>query len=95
MLKIIDGDKFYSHEIDNNKEMQQKILQLSDDIQKYFNVSNWSSFKKSIKLDDCTRTISIIKSVLKMMGIKFQSKTYAYKLKVGYIHTTEYDIIRK
>lgn len=91
-ILVITGTTFHTHDIDTNLDKQQKILELEPQIKQYFNVSNWSAFKNTKQLGDGKRPISIVKSVLKDMGIEYQNRSYVLKQDRGFINTTEYVI---
>lgn len=91
-LLLITGYTFHTHDIETNLDKQRKILELEPLIKQYFNVSNWSAFKNTKQLADVKRPISIVKSVLKDIGIEYQSKSYVLKQDRGFINTTEYVI---
>lgn len=67
ILKINnETNYFYLYDIDNDVNMQQNIINLKDDIKKYFSCSQWTCFKeKNIKREYLT----IIKCVFKYTGI--------------------------
>ena len=66
IIGITDTNKrFYSHEIED-----EKVLELLEDILKYFSVSNWGMFKKKKTNNICG--LSLIKSVLKAMDVKLE-----------------------
>ena len=91
-ILLITGMTFHTHEIDTNLNKQTEILELEPQIKQYFNVSNWSAFKNTKQLGDGKRPISIVKSVLKDMGIEYQNKSYVLKQDRGFVNTTEYVI---
>ena len=86
----IVGTHFYSHNIDANQEKQLKILALDDDIKKYFSVSNWSAYKPNFSVNK--RPLSIVRSVLKDMGIKYKSRPDVIRTEGKQTTTTEYVI---
>jgi len=90
-LISIVGTTFFSHEIDMDIEKQNKILEMDEDIKKYFNVSNWCAYKIGKNLKKENRPISIVKSILKDMNIEYTSKTYLLKQQQP-ICTTEYNV---
>jgi hypothetical protein len=70
ILEITDINKQFSlKELDNNIEKQQKILQLEEEIKKYFVCSRWCYFSQK-----CTglkrNYLSLIKSIFKALNIK-------------------------
>ena len=65
--------------LDEDTDMQQKIIELIPDIKKYFVCSRWSYF--SNQHTDFKRSyLSLIKSVLKSMDINIKSKIITRKL---------------
>ena len=52
---------------------QESILDLENQIRKYFNTGNWSVFKKGVEVNKCY--ISIIKNVMKNVGITIINST--------------------
>ena len=87
---MLVGTHFYSHEIDANQELQTKVLALDDDIRKYFSVSNWSAYKPNFSVSK--RPLSIIRSVLKDMNIKYKSRPDIIRSENKQTTTTEYTI---
>lgn len=59
----------YPHLIDENKQKQ--ILELEDDVKKYFKYGNWAYFSKAF--DPNRPYISFIRSIYKDMGFKLIS----------------------
>jgi len=86
----ITGTQFVAHEFDADIEKQNKILELDNDIKKYFSVSNWGAYKTGIKITK--RPISIIKSVLKDMNIELISKITMIRKNNKTTSLTEYMI---
>jgi len=91
--KIINvvGTRFLSHEFDQDKEKHNKILELDNDIKKYFNVSNWGAYKPTITIGK--RPISIVKSVIKDMNVEMNSRTYIVRKDDKSTTETEYNIV--
>ena len=80
IIKINNSNlTFYSHELDKNIEGQQEILNMIPDIEKYFKVSSWASFQSNKNVS--RKYLSIVKSILKDMDIKFN--TCQVKMKVN------------
>ncbi len=76
MFEIVglnDKNYFYSTDINNSNEIQTQILDMSDDIKKYYATSSWSVFKNSIDVENVA--LSIIKSLLKENNISYVSTT--------------------
>jgi hypothetical protein len=68
-IGLSDTQKFfYLYDIDNNKEMQKKVLDMSADARQYFNSAGWGLFSK----DNIHRPyMSLIRCALKDMGVKY------------------------
>ena len=69
ILGITEENKtFYMYDIDNNEEIQNKILKLKDAAKLYFNAGNWAIFlKENVKKPH----MSLLKCILKDMGHEF------------------------
>jgi hypothetical protein len=89
-LIAIVGIHFYSHEIDEKKQKQ--ILELDEDIKKYFSVSNWSCYKPKLELHK--RPLSMVRSLLHDMNIEYTSRPDVLRNNnnVKQITTTEYNV---
>jgi coenzyme F420-reducing hydrogenase delta subunit len=82
---------FYSHIIDENKEIQDEVYKLDDEIKRIFQVSAWSAYKPgNEKLE--RRYLSIIKSVLKATGVQYTSASLKMNYNGNTINTTLYTI---
>ena len=64
---------FRSHEIDFSNDIDQLIEELEPVIQQYFNVSSWTAYKSNNVVNK--RSLSIVRSILKDMNVKFTSAT--------------------
>jgi hypothetical protein len=64
---------FRSHEVDISEEIDQSIIEIEDEIQQYFNVSSWTAYKSNNMVNK--RALSIIRSILKDMNIKYTRAT--------------------
>lgn len=83
---------FYSHVLDNNISAQNEILNLLDNIAKYFSISMWPAYKPDKVMTK--KYLSIIKSVLKDMNIKFTTMNSKIKNdKNVRVNTTLYTLI--
>jgi len=90
LLEIDEKNKvFKSHLIDADENIQKQILDMSDDISKYFKVAGWPAYKN---FNTERRYLSIIKSILKDMNIKFTSISCKTKFNNTTINTTIYTI---
>ena len=64
---------FRSHEIDFSDEIYQQIEILDPEIQQFFNVSSWTAYKSNNVVNK--RSLSIVRSILKDMNVKYTSAT--------------------
>lgn len=79
VIEILELDKDNSitlYELDNDKDKQEKILELSIPIRKYFTYTGISGVKETMK----RQWLSIIKNVCKL---KYNILSTCYMLKVG------------
>jgi hypothetical protein len=96
LLSIIGIDinkkTFYLHELDNNIDKQEKIMELVSDIKKYFICSRWTCFcKENVK----RVYLSIIRYVIKDMKYNMISSRENIRKEDGtFIHATLYHIIK-
>jgi len=82
-----DCKRFYSHELDKDQNKINQILELTDDIIKYFSVSDWTAFKLNREIS--RRHLSIVKSVMKDMNVNFEHYSLKVKNEQGrFINTT-------
>ena len=92
LIGITDTHKtFYIHLLDENKDAQNEILKLDDEIKRIFTVSSWNAYKPgSDKME--RRYLSIVKSVLKATDVKYSSASLKMNYKGSTINTTLYTI---
>jgi hypothetical protein len=93
ILGMSDSDmKFYLWDLDNNLEKQTQIMDLKDDISKYFTSKTSSVFRKA---DDETKRsyLSLLKVVFKEMGYEIivsgksiKRDGISYKTSIYYIN---------
>ena len=81
---------FYSHEISESDETQKNLLELSDDILKYFTTSSWSIFKNSVDVEN--KSLSLIRSLFRDMDVKYISKAEKVKDDIKTHNSTLYTI---
>jgi hypothetical protein len=81
-------------ELDLDIDKQNKIIELKEEIQKYFAVSTISSFKPNFQ---CKRPyLNIIRSILRQQGYIFEGKDYEFKIGENiYQRTIKYNIFRQ
>lgn len=70
-----NNNHFELKKLNNNIEMQNKILELENDIKKYFNYSQWECFKGDVK----KRHMSFIRYILKNTNYKLTSNRKTIK----------------
>jgi hypothetical protein len=96
ILEILDmkeDQTFLLYELDNNIEKQKKIMDLKEDIKKYFAVSCISSFKPNF---ECKRPyLNIIKNILRKQKYTFVGNDYTMKIDGIPKKTIKYTIFRK
>jgi hypothetical protein len=81
---------FKSHEIDNSLEIDNKIKDLDNDLQTYFNVGSWPAYKSKNTIDK--KALSIVRSVLKEMNIEYSGSTQKLLNNPDVKYTTLYTI---
>jgi len=94
ILNINENNNIFSlHKMDDDQEKQTAIINLEDDIKKYFLCGEWSCFKKK----DITkrRWLSLIKYVVKDMGYQTFTSRKNVKYDENIIHDTIYYILKK
>lgn len=85
-----DNKRFFLYDIENGKI--DAIMALQDDVRKYFNAGSWAIFCK----EEVVRPyMSLIRSILKDMGLKFYTVSASIKRNGNNnkIRTTRIDII--
>jgi len=93
LIGITDSNKiFYSHLLDENKDVQNEILNLDDEIKRIFPISTWNAYKPGNENMD-RRYLSLIKYVLKATDVKFNSASLKMNYKGSTINTTVYTIV--
>jgi hypothetical protein len=96
IISILDLDEnksFLLCELDNDIEKQNKILEMKEDIQKYFSVSCISSFRPNF---DCKRPyLNIVRSILRKQNYIFErSEIEKSKNDGSFFRSTKYKIFR-
>ena len=94
IISILDLDEnksFLLCELDNDIEKQNKILEMKEDIQKYFSVSCISSFRPNF---DCKRPyLNIVRSILRKQNYIFErSEIEKSKNDGSFFRSTKYKI---
>jgi hypothetical protein len=78
ILNVTNANKMFdSNDLDNNNEKKKAILDLIPEIEQYFSVSKWCFWRK----ESDKKHISLVKSLLKDMNIKFLSTNKKIKIK--------------
>ena len=89
ILGITETNKQFSlKELDNNIEKQQKILQLEEDIKKYFICNRWCYFNQKCK-GFKRNYLSLIKCLIRQMNIKLITSNVYIKNKENKKSTSE------
>ena len=93
ILNLKEDNNFILYDLDNNIEKQQKILELKQEIQKYFACSTISSFKPNF---ECKRPyLNIIRSILRQQNYTFVGNDIELKMENNlYKRTMSYKIFR-
>lgn len=92
LLKLENNTVLILHEMDNNIELQNKIMDLSLDIKKYFNCNNIKAITEPSRIK--RPWLSIIKTILKPL-YTITAKDYHFAENKKYIHTQKYTFKRK
>ena len=92
ILELKEDNTFLLYELDDDIEKQNKILELKEEIQKYFACSTISSFKPNF---DCKRPyLNIIRSILRKQNYTFIGNDYTIKINNIPKKTIKYIIFR-
>ena len=92
ILELKEDNTFLLYELDDDIEKQNKILELKEEIQKYFACSTISSFKPNF---DCKRPyLNIIRSILRKQNYNFIGNDYTIKINNIPKKTIKYVIFR-
>jgi hypothetical protein len=94
IIELNDENGFLLCELDADLEKQQKLLELREEIKKYFACSTISSFKPNF---ECKRPyLNIIRSILRQQGYTVKGNDIEMKLTNGlYKRTMKYKIERE
>ena len=85
--------EFTLYELENNKEKQEKLLDLKIEIQKFFEVSTISTFKPEYK---CKRPyLNLARSILRKQGYKVTSQEIKISNGSGFYRKTQKYTITK
>ena len=93
ILDLKEEGGFLLCELDDNIEKQDKILELKEEIQKYFACSTISSFKPNF---ECKRPyLNIIRSILRKQNYTIENSDFWLKYENGFLkRTIKYKIFR-
>ena len=93
ILDLKEDKCFLLCELDDNIEKQNKILELKEEIQKYFACSTLSSFKPNF---ECKRPyLNIIRSILRKQNYNIENSDFWLKYENGFLkRTIKYKIFR-
>lgn len=94
ILNLDDDGCILLSELDLNVDKQNKIIELKEEIKKYFAVSTISSFKPNF---ECKRPyLNIIRSILRQQGYIFIGTDYEFKIAENiYQRTIKYKILKQ
>jgi hypothetical protein len=93
ILELDENQCFLLCELDKNIEKQNKLLELKDEIKKYFSVSCISTFRPNF---ECKRPyLNIVRSILRKQNYDFEKKEIEIPNGDGsFFRTTKYKIFR-
>lgn len=92
ILNLDENNSFLLCDLDNDTEKQNKIIEMKEEIQKYFACSTISSFKPNF---DCKRPyLNIIRSILRKQNYNFIGNDYTIKINNIPKKTIKYVIFR-
>jgi hypothetical protein len=93
ILQLDANNSFLLSELDDDTEKQSSILNMKDDIQKYFACSEISSFKPNF---ECKRPyLNIVRGILRKQNYLFNGISNVIKMENGESKTTKkYHIFR-
>ena len=92
ILELTEDNTFLLCELDEDIEKQNKLLELKEEIQKYFACSTISSFKPNF---ECKRPyLNIIRSILRKQNYTFIGNDYTIKINNIPTKTIKYIIFR-
>ena len=96
ILEIDTDGCFLLNELDSNIEKQNKILDMKDEIQKYFAVSSITAFKPNVSSETKRPYLNIARAILRQEGYLFEGKDHWKKHDNGLLERTiKYTIFRK
>jgi hypothetical protein len=88
----LNNSTFLLYDLDNDIEKQNKLLDMKEEIQKYFACSTISSFKPNF---DCKRPyLNIVRSILRQQNYTFIGNDFTIKIENVPKKTIKYVIFR-
>ncbi len=92
ILELTNGE-FILYNLEEDKDKQQKLLDLKPEIQKFFECSTISTFKPNF---ECKRPyLNLVRGILRKQGYKVEASDYLLKLENGFLkRSTKYKIFR-
>ena len=91
VLKLDTDKSFILHDLDNDIEKQDKILEFSDNIHKFFACSCWNSMNNK---PSKRPYMSIIRNTLVQQNYNFINKPIKIKIDNKFVTTMKYFIFR-
>lgn len=93
ILELTEDNTMLLYELDGDIEKQNKIIELKEEIQKYFACSTISSFKPNF---ECKRPyLNIVRSILRQQKYNIEITDFCIKYENGLIRKTmKYTIFR-
>ena len=93
ILKLDDSNSFLLCHLDEDMEKQNQIMEMKEEIQKYFSCFNISAFKPNF---DCKRPyLSIVRSILRKQNYIIENSDFWMKYENGFLkRTIKYKIFR-
>jgi len=93
ILNLPDDNSIILYELDNDTEKQKQILELSEEIKKYFVCGTIASLRDSKKAK--RPYLNIVRNILRQQGYKFTNKNIVYTHENGSLVRTMKYIISK
>ena len=81
ILELNEDKEFTLYELDNNKEKQEKLLNMKDEIKKYFEVSTVSTFKPNFNTK--RPYLNLVRGILRKQGYIIEGRDYQVKFDNG------------
>ena len=93
IINLDDNGCILLSDLDLDINKQNKIIELKEEIQKYFACSTISSFKPNF---ECKRPyLNIVRGILRKQGYTFENNNILFKLEYGnYKKTMKYKVFR-